>query len=304
MNWLIFATIAPLLFAISNYIDKYLVSKYFKNSSPGVLVIFSSLMGLFILPIIYLFQPSVINIGLGFAVLMVFNGFLYIITLIPYLYALQKDDTSTVVPLYQLIPAFTYGLGLIFLKENLTILQVTASLLIIVGAAGISFEYNFGKIRINKKSLLLMFLSCFLIALNLVVFKFVALEKSFWTTSFWEYIGFSICALFLLVFIGSYRKQFISLFKNNKFKILSINAINEIINIIGKIIINFVSLLMPVTLVSVVGGIQPFFVLILGVLLTLFFPNIIKENIKGKYLLQKLAAVFIMFIGVYLLSLK
>jgi drug/metabolite transporter (DMT)-like permease len=302
MNWFIIAIIAPFLFSISNYIDKYLVSKYFKNSGPGALVIFSSLIGLFLLPIIYLFQPSVINIGLGFAVLMIFNGFLYIITLIPYLYALQRGDASTVVPLYQLIPAFTYGLGLIFLKESLTILQVTASLLIIIGAMGISFEYSLGKFKINKKSLLLMVLSCFLIALNLIIFKFVAIRESFWTTSFWEYIGFSICALFLLIFIGSYRKQFISLFKNNKFKILSINAINEIINIIGKIIINFVSLLIPVTLVSVVGGIQPFFVLTLGVLLTLFFPDIIKEKIGKKYLFQKVFAIILMFAGVYLLS--
>jgi len=267
-----------------------------------VLVIFSSLIGLFLLPIIYLFKPSVIDISFWFAALMMINGFLYIITLIPYLYALQRNDTSTVVPLYQLIPVFTYGLGMIFLKENLTISQIIASLLIIIGATGISFEYSLGKVKINKKSLLLMVLSCFLIALNLVVFKFVAVKESFWTTSFWEYIGFSMCALLLLIFIDSYRKQFTSLFKKNKFKILSINAINEVINIVGKIIINFVSLLMPVTLVSVIGGVQPFFVLILGVLLTLFFPKIIKERIEKKYLLQKLAAIFIMFIGAYLLN--
>jgi bacterial/archaeal transporter family protein len=263
MNWFIFATIAPLLFAVSNYIDKYLVSKYFKDRGPGVLVIFSSLIGFFLLPVIYLIQPSAIKISPFFASLMVINGFIYIITLIPYLYTLQDNDTSVIVPLYQLIPVFAYGLGLVFLKESLTLLQILGSLLVMIGAVGISFGKNHIGFRFKKRSLFFMILSCFLIALNLVIFKFVATEESFWTTSFWEYVGFSICGIFLFVFIKSYREQFRQLFKSSKFKIISINAANEIINITGKII---------------------------------------KEKIERKYLLQKTAAVFIMFIGVYLLN--
>jgi len=301
MNWFFIAAIAPFLFAVSNHIDKYLVSKYFKNRGAGVLVIFSSLIGFFLLPIIYLIQSSVTDISPLFAFLMIVNGFIYIVTLIPYLHALQEGDTSTVVPLYQLIPVFTYILGLVFLGETLTLLQIAASSLIMIGAVGISIDYGSG-IKFKRRMFLLMTLSCFLIALNLVVFKFIAIKEGFWTTSFWEYVGFSLSAVFLIVFIKSYRNQFFSLFKNNRVEIITVNAVNEVINIIGKIILNFAALFVPVALISIINSVHPFFVLILGVILTLLFPKLVKEKIGKKYLWQKIFAIMIMFVGGYLLS--
>ena len=41
--WLFLAFSAPVLWAVSTHIDKYLVERFFKNSSVGVLLIFTAL---------------------------------------------------------------------------------------------------------------------------------------------------------------------------------------------------------------------------------------------------------------------
>ena len=46
MQWYFLAFLSPLLWAISNHIDKYLLSRYFKNANSGVLAIFTGLLGL------------------------------------------------------------------------------------------------------------------------------------------------------------------------------------------------------------------------------------------------------------------
>ncbi len=52
MNWILIASIAPILWAITNYIDKHLISKYLKGEGIGALMIFSSAIGIILIPII------------------------------------------------------------------------------------------------------------------------------------------------------------------------------------------------------------------------------------------------------------
>ena len=92
--------------------------------------------------------------------------------------------------------------------------------------------------------------------------------------------------------------------RKNKVTVLTLNGINEIVNIIAKLSFNFASLLAPITLTWIVNGFQPFFVFAYGVILTVFFPHISQEKIGGKHLAQKLIAIIVMFVGVYFLNLN
>lgn len=132
-----------------------------------------------------------------------------------------------------------------------------------------------------------MFLASFLVALNGFIFKLVAIQADFWTTSFWEYVGLTILAFALLVFVKSYRKQFFEVVKANKLPVLSLNGLNEVINIIAKFSMNFATLLAPLALVWVVNGFQPFFIFIYGVILTIFFPHLGTETLPKKILYKK-----------------
>jgi len=149
---------------------------------------------------------------------------------------------------------------------------------------------------------LLMLLSSALYSLNFIFFKYFVVETNFFIASFWEYVGFGLFGLFLLIFIKGYREGFISVFKTNKTKVLGINITNEIVNIIAKISFNYATVLAPVALVWIINGLQPFFVFLFGIVLTAFFPQISKEDISRKTLAQRGLAILAITIGVYLVN--
>lgn len=303
MNWILIALLAPLLLAISTFIDKFLVSKYFKGGQ-GALILYSCFIGLPIFILILIFDNSVLSIKPLAAILIILNSFLYISYLFPYFSALKRADASSVIPIFQTIPVFSYFLALVFLGETLKFWQIMASLLIIGGSIGISLiGRGSGKsVGLKNKIFYLMILASLFISLNMVFFKFFALEFDFWKTSFWQYVGIFLFGILLLIFKKSYRRDFINSIIKNKIKIVYLNAINEGINIAALIIVTFASLLAPLALVSVLNGLTPVFVFLIGLFLTLVFPHIIKENVEKKTLLLKIVFIIIIFIGGYLLN--
>lgn len=62
MNWFFIALFAPALWSITNHIDKYLITKYFRGGGTGSLLIFSALIGFAVLPFILVIHPQVFDI--------------------------------------------------------------------------------------------------------------------------------------------------------------------------------------------------------------------------------------------------
>ncbi len=302
MNWFLIALIPPALWSATNHLDKYLVSKFFKGGGVGALMVFSSLIGLFLLPLIAWLHPEVLSFSLN-SVLIAVNGFLYVLAALPYFYALQRDEASITVPLFQLVPVFSYVLAYFILGETLSSGQIFGGLLVVVGAIAITLDLSTKKkIGFKKEVFWLMMLSSVIFSLNFLFFKYFAIQSGFWYVSFWEYVGFALFAFLLMAFVKPYREQFIEVLKKNSLVVISLNGVNEIINITGKIAFNFASLLTPIAMTWIVNGLQPFFVVLYGVGLTILFPGAVKENIEKKALMQKLIAILTMFIGIYFLS--
>ena len=65
---------------------------------------------------------------------------------------------------------------------------------------------------------------------------------------------------------------------------------------------NVASLLTPITLIWIVDGLQPFFIFLYGGNSHSLFPKISQENISKKILGQKIIAMLVMFIGIYLIN--
>jgi transporter family protein len=299
MNWFLIALSSTVLWSSTNFIDKYLVSKYFQKRGIVVLMIFSALIGAVLLPVILVISHGqVFDLPLRDIFILLASGIVYVFAVLPYFFALRGEDTSLVAPFFQSIPVFSYFLGLIFLGEQLASLQIIASLLIILGAVGLSVNFSGNKNVFRWKIFSLMMLSSFLYSLNMFLFKFMERDSNFWTTSFWEYAGFSLAALAMLA-IGRYRRDFFNAFKANG---VGVNAVNETINIIAKMLFNFASLLAPLALVWTVNGGQPLVVLIFGIILTIFWPKAFQEDITKKNLLKKVTFIILIFIGGYLLN--
>jgi drug/metabolite transporter (DMT)-like permease len=296
MNWFFVALLAPALWSATNHIDKVLLTKYFKSSGPGALIVFSALIGIPMLPLIWLIEPASLHISFLSAIILTTSGAIYLGSFLPYIHALARDDASVVVPLFQLVPVFSYILGYIFLQEQLTTTQSLSALLIITGSIGLSLDLSKG-VRLKRITFMLMLLASLLVAFNSLLFKIVALKESFWQSSFWEYAGFALFGLVVLVFVKPYREQFWRVLKQNRTHVLRLNVLNEVINVFAKSALNFATLLAPLALVWVVNGFQPLFVFIYGVVLSRLVPSLVKEDLSRKVLIQKIAAIVIITAG-------
>ena len=77
MSWLVFALCGPIFWAISVHLDKYLVERYFKDADVIVLLIFTALMGVLLMPVIAWFEPNVLQRDWASIGLMMLSGLLY-----------------------------------------------------------------------------------------------------------------------------------------------------------------------------------------------------------------------------------
>lgn len=303
MNWFLIALITPLAHAAVNHIDKYLIQKYLRGSNVGSLVLFSALFAVIALPVVYWMDPTVFNVSTYDAVLLIINGALLVLAYICYFYALSQDEASLVVPLFQFVPIFGFILGYFILGETLSKTQLLGSIIIIFGAILLSLRLGNNRVHIKKSVLWLMTGSSLCYAINGVLFKFITeTQQRFLPSLFWDFTGKVLFGLLLFATVTSYRRQFLVVLKENKASILSLNALNELLALAGESASVFAVLLAPVVLVQVIGGFQPLFVFIYGVLLTLLFPWLSKESLAKKDLFQKIVGIGIVTIGTIVLN--
>lgn len=302
MSWFYISLLGTSLFAAGNFIDKILISKYFKGGGVGALAIYSAFIGFFLLPLPIFFDLNYFDIPFTDIGIMMASGVVYLVGIIAYLYAMTKDDTSSVVPLFQTIPIFAFILGYFFLNEIISALQFTGILLIILGSMFLSIDLAEKKIRFKYDVVALMLISSFFIALSNFLFKVGGVDYGFIVTSFWAYMGYAILGVVLFIFLKSYRREFLTSVRENKAFVLGINTLNEVIAIAGKMLQNLATLMAPLALAIAVNGFQPLLVLIYGVLLTIFVPNLIKENVNKKHLAYKFVCIIVLMSGAFMIN--
>lgn len=305
MMWFLVALIGPFLYALTNYIDKVLLDKYFKQSGVGTILIFSSIFSAAALPFILLVDSTAFYIGVKNILPMALVGILNAGVLWCYLVALKHDEASVVIVFYQLVPVIGSILGYFLLGEKLTEIQVIAMAIIIFGTTLVSFEIDSDNhFKLKRKIVLPMLCASTFWAAGGVIFKYVALEENLWSSIFWENLMLSAVGILVFLFVSSYRKNFLSALKSNSKGILSLNALNESIYIAGNIAVAYAYMLAPIGLVLLTESFQPIFVLCIGLILTIFFPRIIVEKIHARHLWPKILAILVTGIGTYLLLAK
>lgn len=138
--WLIYAFTGPVLWAISTHIDKYLVERYFRHSDTTVLMVFTALVGLVMLPVIWVFDTGVLKPSVRNIMVMAGSGVLYMGAMLFYLRAIQREEASVVAPLFQANTLFTVLLGWLFLREKLGWTQRSGTALVVGRALSLSLD--------------------------------------------------------------------------------------------------------------------------------------------------------------------
>jgi drug/metabolite transporter (DMT)-like permease len=302
MNWFFIALCAPFLLACANHNDKFLLSRYLKEQSIGSIVILSSLFSGVAIPIVLFIQREVYDVSLVQGSALVVTGMLSVFAAVCYLHALDIDEASFVTPLHQMVPIFAYLLGYFILGETIRLTQGLGALVIIVGALGLSFAFGRRGMRLKRNVVALMLAASFLSAINGVIFKLIAVDRGFWSSLFWGFVGQVTAGLIFLVCAPSYRKDFLDLFKQQKISAVGLIALSRTLFSVSEAVTLYATLLAPVALVLLVNSFQPLFVFTLGVALTLFFPRVARESLGRMQMLQKGVGVGLMLVGGYLIS--
>lgn len=295
----IFALFPTFLDSIINYLDKFLLSKY--NVSSTALTIYSGFFALGSGIIVLLFT------GLHFtdlktALILTTSGFMGVFILLAYFKALTLDEASRVASLFQFNPVLVLILSAIFLGERFIFKQYIGAFLIIFSGFLLSLQkVNTGLIKINK-AFWFMVLASFFSASVYILFKVGVKEIDFWQAIPYEGAGNGLASLCILL-CGNNLKIVRKELKRMSKKVFFYLTISEVIYRSSRFSFYFALFLIPATLVSVLQGFQPLFLLIEGIILSLWLPHIIKEVItKGKVGI-KVVAVIGIFIGLSLMFL-
>jgi uncharacterized membrane protein len=301
MSWLAFALCGPILWAISVHLDKYLVERYFKDADVIVLLIFTALMGLVLMPIIAALVPGVFQRDLTSIVLMALSGLFYMTGITFYLRALQGHEASMVAPFFQSSPLFGYILAYLVLGETLTRTQLLGGALIVFGVLSVSIGSGPKRERFRWQLAALMLCAGFVLSLSTLIFKAFAIQEEFWATTFWMFAGEALFGIGFLC-IGRYRRQFLDLLRVNGRALIALNASNELINLGGGLANRYALIFAPLAIVQALGSTTTLFVFVIGVLLTLLFPKVSRENLSASEFVRKGLAAVLVAIGVTLVS--
>lgn len=308
MNWFLIAILAPLFWSINTHFDKFILSKYNKGRGVGSVFLFSTFFSAIFALAILIFKYNEIVLYSNFQNFLLFliPGFLSALGFYFYLQSLKTEESSVVVALFQTSPVFAYFLGYLFLGEVLTLTQVLAALVVLIGVGILSFDLEEieNKVSIKWGMAGFILLSALFFAFNDVLFKkFTIFQGSFITSLFWQHLGIFIIGLSFFLLFKDLREDFFSLVKNNRIKIFVLNGFSELFYALGGLLSNLATLFVPVVLVLVVNTYQTVFTFIIGISLTLFLPHIVTEKISKRHLVQRILAILIILIGSYFLYL-
>lgn len=282
--------------------DKYLVDRYFKSSNVAVLLVFTAFLGLLTLPLIWAFSPQPILSGTREALLTALAGALYMGGMLFYLRALQSEDVANVAVFFQASPLFGYVLGYLILGETLSPAEIVGGALVVGGTVAASVQP--GEYRRPFKARLagLMLLCALLLAVSSLLFKIFAIRDEFWPTTFWMYAGEALFGAALFA-VPSYRAQFTELLRVSPGAVLSVNAINELVNLAGTLGGRYALLLAPLSLVQAISSTTTLFVFIFGIMLWVVCPSLPHEELSPMDLALKAVAALVVSIGAFVLTL-
>jgi hypothetical protein len=105
-----------------------------------------------------------------------------------------------------------------------------------------------------------------------------------------------------LMAVPTYRTTFVELLRKSPVAVLSINAVNELINLAGGLGSRYALLLAPISLVQAVGSTTTLFVFLFGIALTVFLPGVGKEDLSPANLARKAGAAVVVMAGVILIN--
>lgn len=306
MNWILIAVAGYFLLAIEAIISKSLLTGRIKSwQSYAVYVGLLSAVG-FLVALGGFFSDGWKLQWNNFEIFSValLSGAIFFIGLIFLYRSLQFSSASRVYVLFgAVVTVFSYIFGSLLINEKHSLESSLGIVLLIIGGGMISYKFNKNKFFSTYKYVIG---AGILVAISLIFLKYVYDNQNFVSGYVYSRLGMFLSAVIFLVvpFAG---KQ-INFAKGKTKKAKKKNGIDALAVLgtktvagIGTILIYYAISLGKVTVVNALVSVQYLFTFLLAILLG-FYINSLKEDLNFKNIVFKSLGVFLIIIGVFLIS--
>lgn len=297
MDWFLFAFIGAASLAVTCIIDKFILGRYV-TSHIAYLVALIILQQVFALGI-FLFS------GAGFvypqSLYAMAAGSAQVVLWASYLRALQVEEASRVAAMVYVYPVFVFFGAYLFLGETLTFRYYAGGALLMISALLISYRPPQKEGAIILSPALKYMLSFWVFsAAYAIAAKYLLSFMDEWHLIMWSSLG-NLAIVLPILIKKEIRFEAIGYFQGGRHLFAGLLA-DEIFDFLGRGALIFAYALGSVALVSSVAALQPFITLVYVILMGMFIPGILVEELDRRTLALKLAALFLIVIGVYLVS--
>ena len=302
-NWVLIVILGNLFAAVSSIISKIALSgSVSKPINPTVYAFYSGLGGsavIFIALILNIWF-NFLKISPGEAITGVLSGIFLIFGLWPFYLALYRSEASRVMTLFVgSMPIFTFLLKYFFLGERLNAIQLLAFIFLVSGGV-LVFLKKRNNFRLDFKSVFLTLGSASSIAIGLVLAGETFKLQGFFSGLFWISTGYFVASVIIFFWPGQKQKILaIDNYAERRSAFLFFS--DKLFSVLGSGLVKFAISLMSATLVNAFESLRQFFVLILAAAISFWRPDILKEELKGIVLWQKIIAAILVGIGLFLI---
>jgi len=297
MHWIIPALVAPFINASVNFVDKYLISARVKNH--WAMPVYSAIVNFLLGTAVWIFYGFPL-LGTRDSIFALASGFLLALATAIYFFLLFREDTSKIVFLFALTPVLVLAMASFLFGQEITPVQYLGFFLVMAAVLSVSWNKAADGVMPILAIALAMLMDLLMACSTILIDQAIG-ASSFLKVLNYQGWGMGLGGLVIYLLIPKIRQAVRDNMKAVRGRVFGLVFINESFTVFYEWIYFFAYSIGPVALVSVVGGTQAFYGILLGALLTMVFPNIFSENVSRAGLAKKIAAAFVLVVGLYLI---
>jgi drug/metabolite transporter (DMT)-like permease len=304
MNWFIIALMPGFFWAMSNIVDQFMARSYFDQKIAPFLV----LSGFCTLPValaLLIWHPDVLQLPLSTAFILFGIGGVQVLAVVPYLKALQAEDSSVAIPFFQAIPFLVFLLGWLFLGEKMPGSALLGGMIIMLGAIAISWKprTSSSKGGLNMRVVAMMLIASFLYAVSVVVTREMVQQVPWYACTFWVFVFWLVASIIASVYMPGVLSTIRAETKSSKGRVIFFCMMQEWLDCAAQLMLALALSLAPTAAhVSFMGGIGPLYVIVMAGTAGLFLPKIYTPLKADKSLVFKIVCCLVTLAGLALLT--
>lgn len=290
------AIFAYFLFAVNGVADKFLLGHVVRH--PIAYAFYIGITG----PLTWLLAPFGLEIlpSASDFLIAIVGGASFIIALYFFYVAVQKTTISRILPIEGgFVPFFTLILAYTILGERLSGQELLAFGLLVAGAILIAFKKEQG--QWHASALGSGIVAAFLFALSFTLTKYIFEQTNFVSGLIWTRLGFFLVSIIFLVPEAT-RRHILNIPKQTTAGNKLLYYGTRLTGGLAGLLQNYAIAIGSVTIVNALQSTQYAVLLVMTALLSKYYPNILKEKFSGPILLQKILAIILIALGLWLLA--